>query len=122
MMVYHEKVVRILLEGDEILRLHGECSQGVVKTLMNTKVDEPKLSDISVVQDFIDVFPEDLLMTTTTTSYHSGGLLAGIHGLFSGRYCGLDKRVTYGYPWPGLEGNHRDFGIQQDEIKVKKSG
>ncbi|GJS73222.1 hypothetical protein Tco_0706063 [Tanacetum coccineum] len=68
--VCHEKVVRIPLEGDEILRVHGERTQGVVKTLMNTKVDEPKLSDISVVRDFIDVFPEDLSMTTTTTSYH----------------------------------------------------
>ncbi|GKA50706.1 hypothetical protein Tco_0743779 [Tanacetum coccineum] len=47
-------VVRILLEGDEILRVHGERTQGVVKTLMNTKVDEPKLSDISVIRDFID--------------------------------------------------------------------
>ncbi|GKD00664.1 reverse transcriptase domain-containing protein [Tanacetum coccineum] len=27
---------------------------------MNTKVDEPKFSDISVVRDFADVFPEDL--------------------------------------------------------------
>ncbi|GKD26644.1 hypothetical protein Tco_1232858 [Tanacetum coccineum] len=35
--VYHEKVVRIPLEGDEILRVHGEHTQGVVKTLMNTK-------------------------------------------------------------------------------------
>nr|GEU65416.1 putative reverse transcriptase domain-containing protein [Tanacetum cinerariifolium] len=56
--VCHEKVVRIPLEGDEILRVHGERTQGVMKTLMNTKVDEPKLSDISVVRDFIDVFPE----------------------------------------------------------------
>nr|GEW79978.1 reverse transcriptase domain-containing protein [Tanacetum cinerariifolium] len=32
------------------------------------------------------------------------GLLAGIHGLFSGRYCGLVRRVTYGYPWPRLGG------------------
>ncbi|GKB49159.1 hypothetical protein Tco_0899912 [Tanacetum coccineum] len=29
---------RIPLEGDEILRVHGERTQGVVKTLMNTKV------------------------------------------------------------------------------------
>ncbi|GJT65070.1 hypothetical protein Tco_1016550 [Tanacetum coccineum] len=36
--VCHEKVVRIPLEGDEILRVHGERTQGVVKTLMNTKV------------------------------------------------------------------------------------
>ncbi|GJX01779.1 hypothetical protein Tco_0185692 [Tanacetum coccineum] len=65
--VCHEKVVRIPLEGDEILRVHGERTQGVVKTLMNAKVDELKLSDISVVRDFIDVFPEDLSMTTAMT-------------------------------------------------------
>ncbi|GKC44620.1 putative reverse transcriptase domain-containing protein [Tanacetum coccineum] len=68
--VCHKKVARIPLEGDEILRVHGECTQGVIKTLMNTKVDERKLSDISVVRDFIDVFPEDLLMSTTTTRAH----------------------------------------------------
>ncbi|GKF86778.1 hypothetical protein Tco_0254605 [Tanacetum coccineum] len=34
--------------------------KGNVKALMNAKVDEPKLSDISVVRDFVDVFPEDL--------------------------------------------------------------
>ncbi|GJW84304.1 hypothetical protein Tco_0157449 [Tanacetum coccineum] len=38
--VCHEKVVRILLKGDEILQVHGERTQGVVKTLMNTKVVE----------------------------------------------------------------------------------
>ncbi|GJU33728.1 reverse transcriptase domain-containing protein [Tanacetum coccineum] len=36
--VCHEQVVRIPLEGDEILRVHGERTQGVVKTLMNTKL------------------------------------------------------------------------------------
>ncbi|GJZ46645.1 uncharacterized mitochondrial protein-like protein, partial [Tanacetum coccineum] len=66
--VCHKKVARIPLEGDEILRVHGERTQGVMKTLMNTKVDEPKLSDISVVRDFIDVFPEDFSMTTAVTS------------------------------------------------------
>ncbi|GJQ96717.1 hypothetical protein Tco_0007856 [Tanacetum coccineum] len=35
--VCHEKVVRIPLEGDEILRVHGERTQGVAKTLLNTK-------------------------------------------------------------------------------------
>ncbi|GJR67954.1 putative reverse transcriptase domain-containing protein [Tanacetum coccineum] len=35
--VCHEKVVRIPLEGGEILRVHGENTQGVMKTLMNTK-------------------------------------------------------------------------------------
>ncbi|GJX46062.1 reverse transcriptase domain-containing protein [Tanacetum coccineum] len=70
--VCHEKVVRIPLEGDGILRVHGERTQGVVKTLMNAKVDELKLSDISVVRDFIDVFPEDLSMTTAMTKEKHG--------------------------------------------------
>ncbi|GJS48753.1 putative reverse transcriptase domain-containing protein [Tanacetum coccineum] len=34
----------------------------------------------------------------------SGWLLAGIHGMFSGRNCCLVKRITCGYPWPELEG------------------
>ncbi|GJY99592.1 hypothetical protein Tco_0517022 [Tanacetum coccineum] len=33
----YEKVVKIPLEGDEILRVHGKRTQGVVKTLLNTK-------------------------------------------------------------------------------------
>ncbi|GJU45249.1 hypothetical protein Tco_1202515 [Tanacetum coccineum] len=70
--VCHEKVVRIPLEGDEILRVHGERTQGVVKTLMNTKVGESKLSGISIVQDFIDVFPEDLSMTTAMAKDEHG--------------------------------------------------
>ncbi|GKC96193.1 putative reverse transcriptase domain-containing protein [Tanacetum coccineum] len=52
-------VVEIPLEG--ILRVQGERTLGAAKALMNAKVDEPKLSDISVVRDFVDVFPEDLL-------------------------------------------------------------
>ncbi|GJS78866.1 hypothetical protein Tco_0728747 [Tanacetum coccineum] len=35
--VCHENVVRIPLEGEEILRVHGEHTQGVVKNLINTK-------------------------------------------------------------------------------------
>ncbi|GJX75156.1 putative reverse transcriptase domain-containing protein [Tanacetum coccineum] len=59
--VCHEKVVEIPLEGSGILRVQGERTLGAAKALMNAKVDEPKLSDISVVQNFVDVFPEDLL-------------------------------------------------------------
>ncbi|GJW85621.1 hypothetical protein Tco_0158766 [Tanacetum coccineum] len=70
--VCHGKVVRIPLEGDEILRVHGEHTQRVVKTLMNTKVGELKLSGISVIRDFIDVFPEDLSMTTAMRKEEHG--------------------------------------------------
>ncbi|GKC79677.1 putative reverse transcriptase domain-containing protein, partial [Tanacetum coccineum] len=58
--VCHEKVVEITLEGSGILRVQGEHTLGVAKALMNAKVDEPKVGDISVMQDFVDVFPEDL--------------------------------------------------------------
>ncbi|GJW53990.1 hypothetical protein Tco_0098075 [Tanacetum coccineum] len=58
--VCHEKVVEIPLEGSGILKVLGERTLGAIKALMNAKVDEPKLSDISVVQDFVDVFPKDL--------------------------------------------------------------
>ncbi|GJR41621.1 hypothetical protein Tco_1309724 [Tanacetum coccineum] len=57
----HEKVVRIPLEGGEILRLQGERTLGGTKTLMSTRADEPELSEIPVVRDFTNVFLEDLL-------------------------------------------------------------
>ncbi|GJS95396.1 putative reverse transcriptase domain-containing protein [Tanacetum coccineum] len=58
--VCHEKVVRIPLEGGEILRVQGERTLGGTKTLMSTKANEPELSDIPIVRDFTDVFLEDL--------------------------------------------------------------
>ncbi|GKC28023.1 putative reverse transcriptase domain-containing protein [Tanacetum coccineum] len=57
--VCYKKVVEIPLEGGGILRVQGERTLGVAKALMNAKVDELKLSDIPVVRDFADVFPED---------------------------------------------------------------
>nr|GEY03792.1 putative reverse transcriptase domain-containing protein [Tanacetum cinerariifolium] len=58
--VCHEKVVRIPLESGEILIVQGERITGIAKALSNMKVDEPKLSDIFVVRDFVEVFPKDL--------------------------------------------------------------
>ncbi|GKC43825.1 putative reverse transcriptase domain-containing protein, partial [Tanacetum coccineum] len=58
--VCHEKVVRIPFEGGEILRIQGERTLGGTKTLMSMKANEPELSDIPIVRDFTDVFPEDL--------------------------------------------------------------
>ncbi|GJW18904.1 hypothetical protein Tco_0026340 [Tanacetum coccineum] len=59
--VCYEKVVRIPLEGDEILRVHRERTLGAAKALMNAKIHEPRISVITMVQDFTDVFPEGLL-------------------------------------------------------------
>ncbi|GJR30891.1 putative reverse transcriptase domain-containing protein, partial [Tanacetum coccineum] len=59
-LVCYEKVVRIPLESGEILHVQGERTPGITKALRNVKVDESKLSDISVVRYFVEVFPEDL--------------------------------------------------------------
>nr|GEZ30184.1 putative reverse transcriptase domain-containing protein [Tanacetum cinerariifolium] len=58
--VCHEKVVRIPLEGGEILHVQRERTLGGTKALMSTREDEPELSDIPVVRHFIDVFLKDL--------------------------------------------------------------
>ncbi|GJZ33452.1 putative reverse transcriptase domain-containing protein [Tanacetum coccineum] len=58
--VCYEKVVRIPLEGDKILRVHRERTLGAAKALMNTKVDD-RISDIPVARDITDMFLEDLL-------------------------------------------------------------
>ncbi|GJZ74158.1 putative reverse transcriptase domain-containing protein [Tanacetum coccineum] len=58
--ICHEKVVEIPVEDGRILRVHGERIVGITKALKSAKEDEPKLSDIYVVREFEDVFPEDL--------------------------------------------------------------
>ncbi|GJZ42973.1 putative reverse transcriptase domain-containing protein [Tanacetum coccineum] len=58
--VCHEKVDRIPLENGEILHVQGERTPGIAKALSNVNVDEPKMSDIFVVRDLVEVFPEDL--------------------------------------------------------------
>nr|GEV04756.1 hypothetical protein [Tanacetum cinerariifolium] len=56
----HEKIVRIPVEGGKVLYVQGERNVGKTKTLMSTKVNELTLSDIPIVRDFEDVFPNDL--------------------------------------------------------------
>ncbi|GJR04092.1 putative reverse transcriptase domain-containing protein [Tanacetum coccineum] len=58
--VCHEKLVKIPIKEGGILQVHGECIWKAAKALMNAKVDEPRISDIPLVRDFTDVFPEDL--------------------------------------------------------------
>ncbi|GKC55722.1 putative reverse transcriptase domain-containing protein [Tanacetum coccineum] len=60
-LVCHEKVVEIPIKEGGILRVYRERTWRAAKALMNAKVDEPRISDILVVRDFTDVFPEDLL-------------------------------------------------------------
>ncbi|GKF93258.1 hypothetical protein Tco_0279977 [Tanacetum coccineum] len=58
--VCHEKVVRIPLPHDEMLRVLGERPEEKVRHLMSAKAERQKLKDIVVVRNFSKVFPDDL--------------------------------------------------------------
>ncbi|GJY23002.1 putative reverse transcriptase domain-containing protein [Tanacetum coccineum] len=59
--VCHEKVVQILLASGKVFQVQGELIKESLESLRSTKMDEQKSEDIPIVQDFPDVFPEDLL-------------------------------------------------------------
>ncbi|GKF75431.1 hypothetical protein Tco_0224875, partial [Tanacetum coccineum] len=58
--VCHERVVRIPLPHGEMLRVYREQPDEKVKRLMSAKKEVPKLGDIAIVQNFSEVFPDDL--------------------------------------------------------------
>ncbi|GJY70172.1 reverse transcriptase domain-containing protein [Tanacetum coccineum] len=58
--VCHEKIVRIPVEGDKVLCVQGEHNVGKTKTLMRTKANELTLRDILIIRDFEDIFLDDL--------------------------------------------------------------
>ncbi|GJU69649.1 hypothetical protein Tco_1255908 [Tanacetum coccineum] len=64
--VCHENVVRIPLEGDEILQVHGERTQGVVKTLKNTKKGRVKLRRVRAMSMTIQSSVKDKILATSS--------------------------------------------------------
>ncbi|GKA70065.1 putative nucleotidyltransferase, ribonuclease H [Tanacetum coccineum] len=58
--VCHEKMVRIPLATGEMLWVQGEHALKTSTPLKSVKLKEQKLEDIFVVQDFLEVFLEDL--------------------------------------------------------------
>nr|GFB42828.1 putative reverse transcriptase domain-containing protein [Tanacetum cinerariifolium] len=56
----YEKIVRIPLPNGEILEVQGERLEKDHGSLACIKADEKKLDDIRVVQDFPEIFPDDL--------------------------------------------------------------
>ncbi|GJU62549.1 reverse transcriptase domain-containing protein [Tanacetum coccineum] len=59
--VCHEKIVRIHVEEGNVICVQGERNVRKIKTLLSTKANEPTLSNIPIIRDFEDVFPDDLL-------------------------------------------------------------
>ncbi|GJY08062.1 putative reverse transcriptase domain-containing protein [Tanacetum coccineum] len=58
--VCYEKIVRIPLLNDRILKIQGERPEKDPRSLSYIKADEKKLDDIRIVRDFPKVFPDDL--------------------------------------------------------------
>ncbi|GJT91273.1 putative reverse transcriptase domain-containing protein [Tanacetum coccineum] len=58
--VCHEKVVRIPLPPDKILRVLGEKLEEKVRCFMSAKAEEQKLKDIVIVRNFPELYPDDL--------------------------------------------------------------
>ncbi|GKB94747.1 hypothetical protein Tco_0980884 [Tanacetum coccineum] len=58
--ICHEKVVRIPLPDDKVLRVLGEKPKETVRLLMSAKANEKKQEEIVVVIDFPEVFSDDL--------------------------------------------------------------
>nr|GFB44447.1 hypothetical protein [Tanacetum cinerariifolium] len=53
-------IVRVPLPNGEILKVQGERPEKDSGSLACIKADEKKLDDIRVVQDFLEIFPDDL--------------------------------------------------------------
>ncbi|GJW83310.1 hypothetical protein Tco_0156455 [Tanacetum coccineum] len=58
--VCHEKIVKIPVEEGKVLCVQGEHNVRKTKTLTSIKANEQTLSDIPIIRDFEDVFPDDL--------------------------------------------------------------
>ncbi|GJX31916.1 retrotransposon protein, putative, ty3-gypsy subclass [Tanacetum coccineum] len=58
--IYHEKVVRIPLPDDKVLRVLGERLEEKARFLMGAKAGDKKQEEIVVVRDFPKVFSDDL--------------------------------------------------------------
>nr|GEW62225.1 hypothetical protein [Tanacetum cinerariifolium] len=69
--IYHEKVVRIPLLDDKVLRVLGERPEEKARVLMSTKDSDKKQEEIVVVRDFpkLIVHEDDIPKTTFRTRY-----------------------------------------------------
>nr|GFD05776.1 putative reverse transcriptase domain-containing protein [Tanacetum cinerariifolium] len=58
--IYHEKVVRIPMLDDEVLRVLGERPKEKARLLMSVKTSDKYQEEIVVVREFPEVFSDDL--------------------------------------------------------------
>ncbi|GJR11533.1 putative reverse transcriptase domain-containing protein [Tanacetum coccineum] len=58
--IFHEKVVRIPLPDDKVLRVQGERTEEKMRHLVSSKAKEQKQEELVVVRDFLEVFSDDL--------------------------------------------------------------
>nr|GEU93932.1 ulp1 protease family, C-terminal catalytic domain-containing protein [Tanacetum cinerariifolium] len=108
--LYERKAYRLRLP-EELNSLHDTFHVSNLKRCLadanlHVPLDEIKVDKtLRFVEEPVEIMDQEIKKLK--------GLLVGIDGLFSRRYCGVVRRVTCGYPWLGLGGNHRDFDINK---------
>ncbi|GJT52627.1 hypothetical protein Tco_0978784 [Tanacetum coccineum] len=116
--VCHGKVVRIPLEGDEILQVHGDRTQGDMKTLMNTKHEVHLKLELELLRNeelyakvtylrFIANFSKIVKPITSLTERDQKYEWAadGKKREHASRYAAWDLDQTNGKEWQMMEGN-----------------
>ncbi|GJT58947.1 ribonuclease H-like domain-containing protein [Tanacetum coccineum] len=97
-------LVTILNTIDHLGKFDGKADEGFfVGYSINSKAFRVFNTRTRIVEENLHVQFSENTWIWKLRFKHSGGLLAGIHGLFSGRDCCLVRRITCGYPWPELD-------------------
>ncbi|GKD89437.1 putative reverse transcriptase domain-containing protein [Tanacetum coccineum] len=94
--IFHDlchRSVEIQSEDGRTLRVHSERTVGIAKALKSAKEDEPKLGDISVVRNFKDAFPEDLMGLNRNTMLSCIDLVHGASRLREAPCYSYSKKV-----------------------------
>ncbi|GJR09989.1 hypothetical protein Tco_0792641 [Tanacetum coccineum] len=114
-MVCHEKVVRIPLEGDEILRVHGERTQGVVKTLMNTKSKKEHEVHLKLVLESLrkeKLYAKVLLVGSVMDEAHASRYL--VHPGADKTYYNLKDMY-----WDETTDNSKEWNSGDDQLRLR---
>ncbi|GJV87806.1 putative nucleotidyltransferase, ribonuclease H [Tanacetum coccineum] len=101
----YEKIVHIPLPNAKILEIQGERPKKDLRSLACIKDDEKKLDDIRVVQDFPEVFSNDLLglPLVREIEFHID-LIPGASSVIRSPYWELNKlTIKNRYPLPRID-------------------